>query len=409
MESVATRKLPLFALLSANAISLIGNQLTYVAIPWFVLQTTGSAAKTGIAAFATTLPALLAAFFGGPLVDRWGYKRTSVIADIASGLTVVLVPTLHHTIGLAFWQLIALTFLGALLDTPGGTARDSLLPDLAVYAGTRLERVNAINQAIWRAGGLLGPPLAGVLIVSLGPSNVLFLDAASFAASAVLIAGAVPARRAAAPENSARASVSYVAELREGMRFIGNDRLLLAIILSFTALNALSEPLFAVVLPVYARNTFGSVVALGLMLAAFALGGLAGTALFGAVAHRIPRRPLYIASFLTIAALWWPLLALPSLPLLLALLALRGFMGVPPNLLALTISQERIPAHLRGRVFGVGRSLALAALPPSVILVGFSLEVVGLRSTIVALAVIQLLLALTLLYSPALRDMGRAR
>lgn len=197
-----TNRLPLVALLSANAISLVGNQLTYIAIPWFVLQTTGSAARTGIAAFFSTVPAILAAFFGGTPVDRLGYKRISVIADLASGATLALVPALYHTVGLAFWQLLVLTFLGALLDAPGGTARDSLVPDLAERAGVRLERVNAMSQTLWRTSGLLGPPLAGVLIAALGTSAVLFLDAASFAVSAGLVAGVVPSssRSARAPQ-----------------------------------------------------------------------------------------------------------------------------------------------------------------------------------------------------------------
>src|SRR5512134_2809932 len=108
--------LPLIALLTANAISLVGNVLSAIAIPWFVLQTTGSATRTGITGFFTVLPVVLAGFLGGTLVDRLGYKCTSIIADLASGVTVAITPLLYFTIGLAFWQLMVLVFLGALLD-----------------------------------------------------------------------------------------------------------------------------------------------------------------------------------------------------------------------------------------------------------------------------------------------------
>src|SRR5579871_2773212 len=67
---------PLFALFGANIISYIGDYLMILAIPWFVLQTTGSITETGITAFFSTLPTVLAAFFGSALVDRLGYKRT---------------------------------------------------------------------------------------------------------------------------------------------------------------------------------------------------------------------------------------------------------------------------------------------------------------------------------------------
>lgn len=410
MQTVTARKIPLVALLSANTISLVGNQLTYIAIPWFVLQTTGSAAKTGIAAFFTALPALLAAFFGGPLVDRWGYKRTSVVADLASGLTIAFVPLLYHTVGLAFWQLLALTFLGALLDTPGGTARDSLIPDLAALAGVRLERVNAIGQTLWRVAGLCGPPLAGLLIALLGPSNVLFLDAASFALSAALVAGIVPRSSAAASTAVPGETRSYLAELRAGLDFIRGDRLLATLIVSFTLLNALGEPLFGVVLPVYARRIYGSAVDLGFMLAAFAGGGLLGTALFGVWGHRLSRRSLYIGGFLLASLALWPLLALPPLPVLpvlLGILALRGLAGAPLNLLAVTVAQERIPAQMRGRVFGVGRAFALAAAPLSLVLVGYLLEISGIRSTLAVLATVQLILTLALVRAAPLRQMDR--
>lgn len=408
MQAITARKLPLIALLSANTISLVGNQLTYIAIPWFVLQTTGSAAKTGIAAFFTALPALLAAFFGGPLVDRWGYKRTSVIADLASGLTVALVPLLYHTIGLAFWQLLALAFLGALLDTPGGTARDSLIPDLANLAGARLEQVNAISQTLWRIAGLLGPLLTGVLITLLRPSKVLFLDAATFVIAAALVAGIVPSPSATTSIAAVpRVAPSYSAELRAGLAFIRDDRLLTTLIVSFTLLNALGEPLFGVVLPVYTRRIFGSAIDLGFMLAAFAGGGLLGTALFGVWGHHLSRRSSYIGGFLLATVILWPLLALPSLPVLIGILALRGLAGAPLNLLAVTVSQERIPPQMRGRVFGIGRAVALAATPLSMVFVGYLIEIGGIRVTLAALATAQLVVTLILVRTSALWQMDQ--
>ncbi|MGH2593842.1 MAG: MFS transporter, partial [Anaerolineae bacterium] len=76
---------------------MVGNVFATIAIPWFVLQTTGSATQTGITGFFTILPVVLAGFFGGTLIDRVGYKRTSIIADLASGVTVALIPFLHFT------------------------------------------------------------------------------------------------------------------------------------------------------------------------------------------------------------------------------------------------------------------------------------------------------------------------
>jgi len=86
-----------------SGISYTGDVLTLLAIPWFVLQTTGSVEQTGITAFFSTLPTALSAFFGSTIVDRLGYKRTSVTGDIASAITIALIPFLYSTIGLALW------------------------------------------------------------------------------------------------------------------------------------------------------------------------------------------------------------------------------------------------------------------------------------------------------------------
>src|SRR5690242_16068833 len=136
-------KIPFFALLSANTISLAGNVLTLIALPWFVLQTTGSASKTGLTGFFSAVPLVLASFFGGALVDRIGHKRISVLADLMSGLAVAIVPLLYLTGGLEFWHLLALVFIANLMDAPGSTARTVLLPEVAELAGVRLERANA--------------------------------------------------------------------------------------------------------------------------------------------------------------------------------------------------------------------------------------------------------------------------
>lgn len=86
----------------ANAISLVGNQLALLALPWFVLQTTGSPARVGLTGATEAAGIILSAFFGGALVDRTGFRRSSIIADLAGGAAIALIPLLDLTLGLAF-------------------------------------------------------------------------------------------------------------------------------------------------------------------------------------------------------------------------------------------------------------------------------------------------------------------
>ena len=83
---------PLYALYAADAISLTGNAVAQLAIPWYVLVTTGSAALTGLSVFFNFLPIVLSAFFGGVIVDRLGFRATSVVADLASSAAVAAIP-----------------------------------------------------------------------------------------------------------------------------------------------------------------------------------------------------------------------------------------------------------------------------------------------------------------------------
>jgi MFS family permease len=118
---------PVYALLTAEGISQVGNMMTVVAGPWFVLQTTGSAAKTGLVGAALAL-GLLVPILGGPLVDRLGFRRGSVLADLVSGATVASIPALHLAGLLEYWHIVVLVFILTSVNSQGDTARLALVP-----------------------------------------------------------------------------------------------------------------------------------------------------------------------------------------------------------------------------------------------------------------------------------------
>src|SRR5215216_6517473 len=284
---------PILSLFTANAISLVGNMLSAIAIPWFVLQTTGSATQTGITGFFTVLPVVLAGLFGGTLVDRLGYKRTSIIADIASGITTALIPLLYFTVGLEFWQLMVLVFLGALLDAPGSTARSALVPELAEMAHMPIERATSLIHIIERGARLIGAPLGGLLIALMGTENVLWLDAASFFISAGIVAVTIKAHQPV--EHAEREpGGTYFDELRAGLRFIYSDKLVLAIVLMVMVTNFLDAVFGGVVQPVFVKQVYGQALDLGLLIAANGGGAVIGALLFSAVGFRLPRHTVFV-------------------------------------------------------------------------------------------------------------------
>jgi MFS family permease len=368
---------PLYSLFVADSISLVGNVVAQLAIPWFVLVTTGSPTLTGLAVFFSFLPVVLAGFFGGVIVDRLGFRTTSVVADLASTAAVAAIPLLHSTVGIELWQLLGLVFLGALLDAPGATARQALFPDLVQLAGVGMERANGIRGAIQQGSWLVGAPIGGLLVAEFGATTALWLDAASFLVSAALVATAVPAvPREIVTEPAGR----YLAELAEGLRFIWRQPLFRAIMATVLITNLLDAP-FPVVMAVFAREAFGSATDLGLMYGVSGGAALVGALAFSAVGHRLPRRLTFVCSFAIAPVVYLTLATLPSLPVALVALAVSGLAAGPINPLLNTVQFELVPPELRGRVFGAVKAGAWAAIPLGVLLGGVIVDAVGVAVT----------------------------
>lgn len=404
MTPPARNRAPLLALFAANAISMVGNVLTAIAIPWFVLQTTGSATQTGITGFFSILPVIVAGLFGGTLIDRLGYRRTSISADLASGLTVALVPLLYFSVGLQFWQLMILVFLGALLDAPGSTARAALIPDLAELAGMPIERAAATNQVIERSSRLIGAPLAGLLIAALGTANVLWVDAASFAMSAGLVAVFVTGQ-AAKPAALPRGK--YFQELGEGLKFLFNDKVMLALVVFVMLTNSLDAAHGGVVQPVYMNQVFGNALDLGLVIAANGGGAVLGALIYGAIGHRLPRHATFVVMFMLTSTRFWVMALFPPLPVILIATFIASIGAGPLNPIIDAVEYDRIPPQMRGRVFGTITAGAWAAMPLGTLLGGVATEQLGVQTMLVLIGSIYFLTTLSMAFIPAMRQMNR--
>ena len=404
VQGKSLNPIPLYSLFVANAISLVGNVFSAIAIPWFVLQTTGSALQTGITGFFTIMPVVLAGFLGGTLIDRLGYKRTSIIADLASGVTTALIPLLYFTFGLEFWQLMVLVFLGALLDTPGSTARAALLPELAELAGMPIERVTSIDHIIERGARLVGAPIAGLLIGIMGTANVLWLDATSFFISAGMVGILIPSITLPIAQKK---SGKYFDELRDGLRFIANDRLILVIVIMVMLTNFLDSIFGGVVRPVYVKEVFGSAVNLGLLIAANGGGAVIGGLIFAAIGHRLPRHATFVSAFVLTGLQFWVYSLYPPLPILVGAALICSIGAGPLNPIIGAVEFERIPQDMRGRVFGAVTAGAWIAMPIGMLLGGVLTEAFGTLPILIGLGITYLVTTLSMAFIPAMKEMDR--
>lgn len=404
-----SRNLPFIALLSASFISATGEILASLAIPWFVLQTTGSAAQTGITAFVSVVPIVIATFFGGTIIDRVGYKRVSIVADLASGVMVALIPLLHITLGLPFWLLLVLVFFSNLLDAPGRTARAALLPDLAEKAGLTLERATAWQDGTSRATYMVGAPLAGILIAALGAINVLWLDAISFLISALVIGIFIP-RALAGLEGEE--SKPYFQELRAGLQFVRRDTVILTLIIIVMMTNMLDAGFSAVMLPVYAQQQFGSdngSIQLGLMVGVSGGAAFIGTLLMGAFGNRFHRGLLLTLGFAIITLRFFLFAFFPPFGILLIVLGIVSLAIGPLNPVISTVLYERIPTEMRARVLGTVTAGVWVAMPLGGLIAGFMLEGLSLSLSFVIFGAAYVSVVVLLAVSPATRQMGKSQ
>jgi MFS family permease len=412
----------LYAVWSAKAVASTGRTVSVVALPWFVLQITGSGTQTGLAVASSGLGIAMVGFFAGALIDRSGAKRSSVGSLVIAGSAIGLVPLLFRLDVLALWQLLALVFVASALDSVASVAVEALVPDAARAARVSLESANAVLAAIDRFALLIMPVVAGVALALLGADTVLWVDTAACLVAAALLLAMVPGRHrpgatpATGPDVTAGTTATaaqagtagsgvrgYGRSLREGLAVLWRDRLLVALTLTGTALNTLISSLYSIVLLAYAAEVFGSALHFAGMLAAVGGGALAGALLFAVVARRLPRRAWLLISCFGTAGTVLALAAIPGPVGTAILMAASGLVMAPLGPLVATAFQERTPAAALGRVLSARNALMLAGIPVGGLLAGVLLDVAGLTGTILLIGALTAAVATVAAVVPALR------
>ncbi len=211
---------PLYGWLVADAVSITGTRVSMIALPWFVLVTTGSPTRTGLVALAEMLPMVLLKVLGGPVIDRVGARRVAVSCDLGSLVVVGSIPFLHGTGRLSFGLFLALVALAGALRGPGDAAKQALVPAIAAEADVPMERATGLSGAVERTASMLGAAGAGLLIAGVGPANALIVDAASFGLSALVLLWSTRALAEPVETPAADTTSSYRTRLREGWDFL---------------------------------------------------------------------------------------------------------------------------------------------------------------------------------------------
>ena len=368
------------ALLAAEVISMTGSQMTWLALPWFVLVTTASATRMTLVILAEVAGMGLFTLPSGKLLARLGARRTMLLCDGGRAPLIALVPVLHWVGLLSFPLLLALVFALGVLSAPYFAAQKVIVPELLGEDEERVTAASALTQAATRATLLLGPLVSGVLIGFIGSAAVLLVDAGTFAVALALVGRFVPR---GAPQAETAGTI------REGLRFLVREPLLRVWNVAFAIGDAGWTVFFAAV-PVLVIARFGEDARIaGMLFAAFGVGALIGNA----IAYRyLARRNglLVIATAIMGQAipLWLLPLSVPASALAAALVASGIANGlVNPSIHA--IWTLRIPASMRATVMPTMALVWSVAQPIGLLIAGPSLDSFGARPVLVAFAAVQ--------------------
>ncbi|HLV90242.1 MAG TPA: MFS transporter [Acidimicrobiia bacterium] len=393
----------LAALLAANGASWTGSRISGIAVPWFVLTTTGSAVRTGVVVAAQMGPYVISQALSGPFIDRVGPRRVVMIADLVVATGVALIPLLHGLDVLTFpLLLVLLAFIGA-ADGPSNSAKGIFMPEVAANSRVPLERVTGLVGTVERTATVVGPAIAGVVVAAWGAATSLWITAGLELLGGLLVAVFLPRKERRRAEKG-----SYRRELREGAAFLKRDRLLMSMYGMITVTNLIDTAMFSVLIPVWAQETGHGPTAIGLLASSLSGAAIVSSLLASAYGDRIPRRPAYVLGFVLGGVPRFIILA-TAVPLgwIVAVHAFTGFAIGFLNPIIAAILFERVPEHLLGRVRTLGGSLAWAGIPFGGVIAGAAITAIGLSPAFLVFGLVHLLAVLVPSFRPEWSEMDR--
>jgi MFS family permease len=398
------KKSPVVLLQISNFASGLGNSIVMITIPWLILERTGSPAFAGLVAAISALPGILVSPIGGWMVDRIGRRAVSIGADLLSSVSVAAFPIVAATFGLSDLSILLMAVLGAAFDPAGYTARKTLLADVADASSADLDNLNGIHDGIMGIAWIFGPAVGAGLIAGVGAINSFWFSAGLFLIAALVILF----MRVGDSGKDSRELAKVTGEetdmsLRIGAKTLWDDKLLRTLSVALLIIAAVYLPTEAVVLPTYFENV-DNPSGLGFVISALAAGSAMGSFGYGWISARVKRKTLIRMILIGSAVSIIPMAFLPPLPVLMLAGFLLGLSWGPYNPLISTLVQQRVPAHLQGRVFGVQTAVFYAAPPLGMVLAGLSVESFGIRATYVVLAAVLSLTSILVLLTKSLRS-----
>lgn len=383
-------------LLTSQGVSALGDAVTFTALPLLVLALTGSGLVMGIVGALQAIPDLVFGMVAGALADRTDRRRMMLLADLGrAGLTAMIPlsvilngPTLAIVLVIAapMSVLRSLFLAGYTASVP------------ALVGRAQVARANSIFETIYSLGYIVGPAVAGVLSASIGPGLTLAIDAVSFGLSGIALAAV--RRDLRAPID--REPASIIADIREGIDFILAHPVLRSMILFWGLVAITTAPLVTALAVHITRDLGYEDTILGLILAAYGIGTVAGAL----VTARIPRTavaPFLLGGTVTTGLV---LLVVANTDFVPVLLAIAGVGGIAQSMVLVTYLTARTahsPDVLLGRIGSTARTISLGLQPLGLLAGGALIDLTDGSTTIALMGIVLLVLSVAFAPVTALR------
>ncbi|KAA6458939.1 MFS transporter [Bacillus cereus] len=341
-------------------ISRIGDSLYTFALPWIAYKLTGSAIIMSSLFAIGVLPIVLFGPIVGVVVDRFDRRKLMWVADVGCIILVSLIPLLYNLSVLQLWHLYVVSFILAVLSMLFDVATITVIPQIA---GPSLTRANSAYQMVNQIASLAGPALAGIIIAIIGGINALWINALSFIATLVAVL-LLPKLEKKKPTDRAKTLLQTIKnDMREGLKWLINDRLNLALSLQAMVGNFGASAVLGGLM-YYLLSTLNlSAEESGINYTLIGVGGLLGSIIVIPLEQRF-RRGILIPTLLAVGAIgltyaiWSEYWLAPGISFGLAMIC-----NIAWNTIVASVRQETVPTDMQGRVLGFSRVLTRLAMP----------------------------------------------
>jgi len=365
---------PFFTIWTLQQFSLVGSQLVQFALVWWLTKTTGSATVLATATMIAILPQVLIGPFSGALVDRFSRRAVMIVADGSIALASAWLAYMYFAGSVEVWHIymiVAIRAIGGGFHWPAMSASTALM-----VPERHLTRVAGLNQTMQGVTNIVSPPLGAIFLAILPMHGILGIDVATAAlAIAPLLFIRIPR-----PEK-AEGRVSYIAEVREGFRYVWRWKGLLWVIGIAMLINFAVNPAFSL-LPLLVRKHFAAgAIELSWLESAFGIGIVAGgigLSIWGGFKRRIFTSLFGIVG-MGVGVLLVGLLPGSGLYYALGALLLVGLMNPLANGPLIALLQSNVDPAMQGRVLALLGSLVTAMSPLSLALAGPIADMIGIQ------------------------------